>query len=188
MVRQPWEIVWRLERAIRIVDVKSKIILERDALDSAELSALFDRLYQFEEGSLALASYDNIDVTRIERRVSVQGGKIAAPDDRNPRMLGAKFSTDWNRSLHLGTRHHGHGKHDAPRFVAYAIECLPRTRARVPVDDCDLFFAFESRSQRKNRQWETAVLRFCRSGMKQDNHRREKFPTRIQKCDGGLRC
>ena len=139
-------------RTLRIVD---GLILAPPchAVDAGDIRPARD---QFKQCLFTRPAHDRVNVARIDGRIRIQRGKVAAPGDRHIRADRADGAADFYRGRHLRPRH---DRDRGERRWRVAKECLQIgvDIADVPVENRIAIPSFEGRRERQQRQRQAHV-------------------------------
>ena len=150
--------------------VQPELIPVRDARDIAEVAPIPQSRQQFQKSVFALAPHRDIDIGRVQARVRIERGEIAAPNDGHPRVLGAKPLGKLHRRDHLRPRHQRDGQRLRRGLLHDLVDGALGIGIGVAIDNLVLFLAFEHRGQREHGERETPVLGPGAARMEQNNH------------------
>ncbi len=84
-------------------------LAEGEPRDGLGIAPAVDGLEQLQEGLLALASDQPVDVGRVQHRLRIEAAEIAAPDDRQVGELQLQRPRQRDGVDQLRTGHDGHG-------------------------------------------------------------------------------
>ncbi len=168
--------------------VRAVGLAEGEAGDGLGIASPVDRLQQLQEGLLALAPDQPVDVGRVQHRRGVEAAEVAAPDDRDVgelllHGLGQRHGADQLRPRHDGHGHRldGIGPAGLPLDVGgdggHGIDV-----GQVAVDDLPGDVRRQGGADRHHRQGEAPVRRPRGAGVHQDDHGRT--PVHRSKRDG----
>ncbi len=182
----PGILLGRAHRTLRIVNTPARVVFERKTENPGKIALATKGRDQLEESILALSANGEVDVVRVQGRIRIERGEVAAPHDRDRRVLFTKSPAQGNGGLHLRTRHNRDRQQFCSLMPHQPPQGFPGIGVDVAVYDFVFLSPFHDSRKREDRERKSPASRAGCARVKEDDHDRAQVATRIQKRDGGL--
>src|SRR5271170_7579449 len=110
MIGQQRKVIRRTYGPRRIMDVQAKIVFEREPANAGKLSGTAQSSEQLDDGVFARTAHREINVSGVQRGVSVERRKISTPHNGNAGMFAFELLRQSDGGNHLRAGHNGDSK------------------------------------------------------------------------------